>query len=670
MTTDYQDLLLKVIPKFEELLDTYVSNWKGESYIKVVSNAMEKEYNAFSILLTFEMILQHYLSDCKLSLVDIIMKRDSKTLGLISNANELVNMLNDSTYYQDKSLLKDDIKSFMDKVYKRDKMDLDELFDKGEKLYDILSKHFNTLEDMELHQFSKGKATHAAPQFVTNINCFRSMNEALHSLNKIKMNFIALVGIKNEESHETGSFAYIVRNGDNLYAFSDIKRQDGTDGTFSGRRDVYADLMPYVHLKEFQYVWYILFDDGTKYPINTDKYYLARDDKDWKNFHFNELEPDEILFQYFMFEYMKREFFGERKKEHQYELSYNSSAIALTYKGKTINKTQLPILYNEFESIEVEAPSISRLLEEQYQILLEENKGYNPHETWGYTTRRDAVYLVIRPEYIHRAYQRAKQKLNDPLTLLRFTYSDFNAVDYKGTVYEAVVRDYRFGKQHEIIKPLSSEFFGTEGQYREYMDNLQKANMRRLLVEEINEIGNELIKPFAKFMNYLFTSKFKNLIIEKGLKYALTDNEHGVIRERKFSEASGWRTNREWETMYYPIWEKNLRYDWKATCALTGSKRPKYCIELGRMRTAEDIIEFWNLSYGELPEYIKMFNGEVQPSRYRSELKLSIENVINNSEELFWISHSGLKKYCKDNNIEFDYALSKIKKYDPKKGWY
>lgn len=666
MNNGLLETLNTIMPMFEKMME-YTSSYDAKKYIETIKIAMDKKYNTFFICLVFDLMLSSFLKECRITLVDLVLERDKDAVDCVSLSKQILHVLKDSNYYQLKDESFSKMQLFLDEVYRKG-TDIQKYFEKGEEMYKILDFHFNTIDDMELHQFYKGNTTDIKPLYMKHINCFRTMDEAVNMMNKIPVNFIALVGIKDENSREYGYYSYLIKNGTCLYALSDVNRSEGNFGVFTDSRSVYKDLMPYVHLREFQYVWYWEDMFGNKHPLNEDKYHIAPSNKNWNTFTLNELEDDEILLQYFMFDYVNNLLFKEKPVVK--ELTYSTQSIAITYKGKTINKQQLPIIASDMNKTEVDLPDFEKILNAIINKKEEEFLNGGKRSVFSPSPYSEGKVCERWWEIQEQAFELVRRKLKkEPLDYIMFELNKEHTVNAKGNHDKKL---NNLSESHRnIVYGLSNNFFGTEEQYRKYSHGLMEANINRLIDEEYkNIIAEEKAKPYAKFLTYLLSAKFENLIIEKALLDALNDKTFSHLMERRYSEPSRWRTNGSWEDTGDNVWLDQRKIGWRAYeeakgCILTGKKKCSYKVSL-RINHIDEMKRIWEfVSEDNIPDYMKIHGNYTALSAGNIDklLDYKIEKVFRNgNDEIFWISKSGLKAFCKKHAINFDTALSKIEK--------
>ncbi|MDQ0361621.1 hypothetical protein [Breznakia pachnodae] len=658
--------LNEILPKFEKIMD-YSPTYETREYLETIKIAMEKKYNAFSICLTFDLMLAAFLNKCSISLVDLVLERDQDAVDCVKISKEIINTLEKSNYYTQKSETFKKMRLFLDDVYRKNTK-IDNYFDKGEKMFEILKFHFLTISDMELHQFFKGESTDIKPHYIRNINCFRTMDEAVRVMSKIPVNFIALVGVKDENSREIGYFAYIVKNGENLFAFSDINRSEGNNGLFTADRNTYRDLMPYVHLKEFKYVWWYEDAFGIMRPLNEDKYHVALNNKDWSSFTLNELEDNEILLQYFMFDYVNNLLFKEKPKVN--ELTYTSQSLALTYKGKTINKSQLPILASDLNKTEYELPKLDEILD---QIAHEMYKDYLKQMKRGFENSYECErWWSVQEEAIENVRNKIQKQ---PLELIYFELNKDEVIDAKGKQAEVAVDVWDKREPWlDVISGITNNFFGTKSQYRSYTDNLFYSNLSRLIKKEYEKIIKSKVPAYVRFLNYLLSEKFRERVVEATLLDALTEKKNSTIRHRGFREPDMWRENKSWEDAGLNLWlywkyrQSNQmsykEYEEGHCCVLNGSKSCVYKVSL-QINHIDEMKRIWTfINKEEVPDFMKIHNYYTATrSAGVNSSDVNYVSIFGSGEDsIYWISKSGLKAFCRTHGIDFDEALNKIEK--------
>lgn len=695
LKTNYEEFFKETLPLFSELTNPSGTSYTAREYSELLTKASQKDYSGFSIALTLECMLQSFLKNQDVKLVDLIMERREDVMKTISLSNQILDNFTASNYYEDKKIMETKVSEFVKVVYNRDKLNVKELFTIGEKLFKILEEHFKTLDKMELHQFKKGKSSPEKPVFFNRINCFKTLDQALNVLLTCKSNFIALVGIRDEDSQDNGYFAYISRNGENLYVYTDVKRNHDIrwNGSFNDMQST-RSLMPYVALGEFQYVWQIFDPFLDKYvDINTDKYYVGLNNRDFQTFTFNELEPNEIMLQYFMFEYMNYQFFEKHFDVPQ--LSYTTQNIALTYKDKTLYKKAVPVPYdNNLEKTEIKLLTPLEKLEELYQDLLTDQIEYQKHiqrketdpEYRNYFNGKTSFTQMydLRKCDIDTIFDNVKNSLTklEGINILEFEgEKPFTAIDYKGDVRDVKMSDDFFRRNDtphssELLK-ISKGFFGTEDQNNEYMAKLIQKNLESLIVKEYSRLSSKYAETAIKFFNHLFSNVYRKQVVERILLNAITDQDLFQIKtpSYEFEYRTRWSSDcktyevKSYEDKRYNMWD---HYQRDSRCELNDTKSVSYKLT-GNFNSIHTLRYLFDLEDEELPEYFAFSKKKIDYDHFRNKnIKLNINDSFlfhvwnGHLDALFWISERGLKSFCKEHNINIDEAKAKIEVFTPK----
>lgn len=546
--------LITLCRQWEALCKKY----RDLSEYEIIEQFMKTGHNTKLLCYLMEQVFTGTLNERynpynEVKMKELITGSNQKLNERIEDLKDYYSLFTLDSYQQDKKDIENSIYGFSKRI--KTKFDL-----KNCDILKAMKGYIRFLNGAELHQFQKGKSLDAKPWFATTILVFESMDLAVRYVKDIPGNIIALVGIKpsdqvKKDFLESNFFAYLIKNGENVYALSDLYRGGSYYPSIAGRRDVYRDdLMPYVELGSFVYIWTEeLF--GIKFgDLNTDKYYIVPYGRQWDKWQLSELmEAEQVLLQFFMFNYLQNRFFTEKVPD--LELSYTQSQVMLTIHNMPVNQKYLPIARNQ-NTVSIPLP------------LAEPKK-------------MESLDLKHNSD------------------LIPFAAGNGTLVDIYGKKIEDVEQNAMgYACDPRRLRGISSMMFGTEKQIHQYLNRLQSFNEERM-IERIERQQEEIDKKsLIRFYEYLASQKFRRKLIEKALDIALNERSQ---KEREKNPAF-------WLTIEEPIGKYDCGFWCKdSLCELTG-KKSTYMMRM-RIKTIDQIMEIWGLNKEQLPKALTERNG-------------------------------------------------------------
>lgn len=611
-----EKLLKKILNQWIELCKKYPTFAEDQ----VIKEFMHTGHNSKLLCYLMEQILYGALdddrqSDHKVKLIDVITQRNERLNEKIKDVRSYLSLFKNEGYQRDKKEIEASFTEFNRKLGSKLSM---ENCDK----FKTMKAYVQFLKGAEFHQFQKGKASSAKPIFAKTILVFESMDLAIRYIKEVPGNVILLAGIKpnqriQREFLEHGFFAYLVKNGENIFALTDIHRGQSFYPSVAGRREVYRDeLMPYVELGEFKYVWsQELF--GIKIEdLNTDKYFIVPYGRKWDKWNLAELaEAEQILLQYFIYSYLKNLVFDGQLPE--LESSYTQSQILLTIHGCPINQHYLPI--------DCKANTLTVELAEPNPEMKEE---------LGLKRRSDLIYFE----------------------------KEGTLVDTYGHEVEGIeVNACGYACDPDKLRGFSPMCFGTTQQIENYLKRVESFNAEQLMKRKNQEQKKQDEKQLRKFYDYLFSDKFAQQLIDQAMNIALS--------QKNSEEATLSRQNFWLEDLFYGNNRyKECIYENKH-CVFTG-KTASFMMRI-KVHSLKQLMEIWNLSEDQLPKALTERNG--LSIGYLGG-KFECFRSRTSGSALFLISKSAMNQWIKKRDLNKEQTLSLIRggiHFDPQrfKNW-
>lgn len=607
----------------EELLKALCDQWKiiNKKYPEystdtIIEQFMSYGHNTKLLCYLMEQILYGALDNdwsqtYKVKILDIVTEKNKDLNERIRILKNYLLLFSLDEYQEDKRAIEASFAEFSKRI--KSKFSLENC----DKLK-AMKGYIRFLNGAELHQFQKGKATNTKPYFATTILVFESMDLAVRYVKDIPGNVIALVGIKpneriKKEFLESDFFAYLIKNGENIYVFADTYRERNSYyPSITGHRDVGRDeLMPYVELGSFQYVWTLEIFGVKIADLNTDKYYIVPYGRQWNKWQLSELvEAEQVLLQYFMFNYLQNRFFIENAPD--LELSYTQSQLVLTVHDMPVNQHYYPVELSQ-NTTTVALPVADRDTMNQLGLY---------HST----------------------------------DLIPFSASDGTLVDIYGNKIEDIEENVPgYACDPYRLRGFSSMCFGTPQQIDDYLKRLEKFNAERLVDRQKRKQKKIDEECLTRFYTYLTSEKFKNLLIRKSIQIAL-DKE--IQSNKRNQYPTFWLEDRKQIKNYYcGFWSKDHN------CILSG-KKGSYRMMM-EIRSVEQIMDIWELDKDQLPKALSERNGfslslwsnrcrgfsnggnSVMFNISKSELNKIIKELGRTKEDVYSLI-IGTKEYMKD----------------------
>ena len=590
--------------------DNYGIITSTKEYRRMLQIVLDHNHDMFLLLLVLEGMLYDYLSKCQVEMVDVIMNRDEEFERVYSVSKKFMRVLKDNKYYERKEKVMKNIKGYLSLVgYSTAK--IDPYFEKTEKMFEVLDLYFKNICRFEVHQFAKGEFNNIEPYISKNVITVKDASSAIAYAKYMPGNYFSLVGVV-PDARESGYFAYVIKNGENIYMLTDINRSTHNAHGFSDRHDTYREIMPYVMLGEWEYVWEVKDIAGQIHQVNQDKYYIAPKDRNWDQFKLSELEPHEVLYQALMFDYVKAKFFRLEKITLP-ELSYTAHDININHQGLDINL--LPALHEK--SIDIDLPSIESVRDELLSDL------GNP-----------AHLMDI-----------ADQVTEDTADIFP-TRIDNKLITFQGNE----IQSYN-PKDHTNMNPIafSQKFFGTPDQTREMVKNTMKGNITRKLQDYHNiDYKTKLLPEMFEFIAKHDAKPFRGKVwLRKNSWYGLSEDIHPdwhAQRER-IIRALALKTEYidkglDLEDLPFhkdfvvgKIIDKSIRSRYKGECLFSDTiSAVTYIIDY-KIKYIDDYLYLFNLKYEDLPRGIqllgyKQVTKENQARKKHSEYNWILRNHI------------------------------------------
>ena len=185
-----------------------------------IRESLELENDSILPYLIIREGIEKYIKDKSFSVSELIQDRKSID-DYISKCNTLIEIVNSDYVETRENKYKEVFKNI---VYRLgfDSFGLNEFIDDGLKVGRIRRDALKSMSILKEHQFVRGKYSESNLQYSDKIYVFNNINDAIAVMaREDDFNGITLCYIQDEESELESYFAFIVKNGENIYAITD-----------------------------------------------------------------------------------------------------------------------------------------------------------------------------------------------------------------------------------------------------------------------------------------------------------------------------------------------------------------------------------------------------------------------------------------------------------------
>ncbi|MCY9311688.1 hypothetical protein MOF23_22410 [Bacillus inaquosorum] len=447
---------------------------------RILKKSLKYDLTYVTTLMLMNTYLEDFTKERKISLQEILHNYSTFSMWL-SKVEEFKNILNSDEV----SAIVNEFKQLLSESllhYGIDQKVYDSMIENESNLAELRYSSFNAINELEIVQFSQGKATSKRPRIYKDIFIFKDINTLIKWMMTVDSGIVVAM-IQNTHDLGDSYFVFAVRNGGTLSILTDREKQ---------RHPLYSELSRtrakgrafYERIIEYHFPYSILdidFGDNHRAYISSENSLISQEDgipiKAIKD-----LDDDEIVWLIMMFDLLQKKFFDEDYKSA--ELSYTSHMITETdFLLKEAEKNEIVVSsYNPLSLPKITAQTMKS--ENLKGVFSFGPTGSNDWMIERYDVPEQAFDVVGKKDHVLLLPDKYSQTGETLLTLKRMNASNFGSKQEleKERLYLA-----RYNQALVISEKLNQEYKDRFDEVKQWFEQAVRRNLPNLLKAMANK---------------------------------------------------------------------------------------------------------------------------------------------------------------------------------------